>query len=150
MNLLKIIEYIESYDMSKFTERLIDKFNFLDEYEINLIIESLKDFYISVYIANSEGKFINSITNAIVDELWHLHILHTKEYFNFCENVYGRYLHHTPTDNIIDSVEQPLRKYYDSFYIHRNYQLVDLNQNKDRICIMYDIVHILNGDSYSD
>ncbi|HXO72509.1 MAG TPA: hypothetical protein VN838_26415 [Bradyrhizobium sp.] len=31
-----------------------------------------------------------------VDELWHLHILNTRQYFSDCEGLFGRYLHHTP------------------------------------------------------
>lgn len=31
-----------------------------------------------------------------VDELWHLHILNTKQYFCDCEGLFGEYLHHTP------------------------------------------------------
>lgn len=33
---------------------------------------------------------------AAVDRVWHLHILHTIEYFRFCDAIAGRYLHHTP------------------------------------------------------
>lgn len=33
-----------------------------------------------------------------MDEFWHMHILHTKSYMNDCQNLFGRYLHHTPSD----------------------------------------------------
>ena len=32
-----------------------------------------------------------------MDEIWHNHILHTKEYMKCCEQLFGHYLHHTPT-----------------------------------------------------
>jgi hypothetical protein len=31
-----------------------------------------------------------------IDEFWHNHILNTKKYFNDCEIIFGKYLHHTP------------------------------------------------------
>lgn len=32
----------------------------------------------------------------IIDELWHLFILHTRDYVDFCERHFGFYLHHYP------------------------------------------------------
>lgn len=32
-----------------------------------------------------------------VDEIWHAHILHTKEYAEDCKKLFGRFLHHRPT-----------------------------------------------------
>lgn len=34
----------------------------------------------------------------ILDEMWHVFVLHTREYSAYCQRVYGRYLHHAPTD----------------------------------------------------
>lgn len=31
-----------------------------------------------------------------IDEVWHAHILHTKEYFEFSKEYFGKYLHHNP------------------------------------------------------
>lgn len=31
-----------------------------------------------------------------IDEVWHNHILHTKEYIEFCNHAFGEYLHHSP------------------------------------------------------
>ena len=31
-----------------------------------------------------------------IDEVWHAHILHTKDYINFCQQVFGSYFHHNP------------------------------------------------------
>lgn len=38
------------------------------------------------------------IAGLIVDKVWHDHILHTKEYTEFCTEIFGYYLHHTPID----------------------------------------------------
>lgn len=34
-----------------------------------------------------------------VDQIWHQFILWTKLYFEYCDTLYGRYLHHTPDDD---------------------------------------------------
>lgn len=34
----------------------------------------------------------------LVDPFWHVHILFTKEYMNFCNSIFGGYIHHTPLD----------------------------------------------------
>jgi uncharacterized membrane protein YgcG len=33
-----------------------------------------------------------------VDHAWHVFILHTREYDDWCRQRYGEYVHHTPTD----------------------------------------------------
>jgi len=35
--------------------------------------------------------------NAVVDEYWHQHILHTLKYAEDCQKIFGFYLHHDPT-----------------------------------------------------
>jgi len=37
-----------------------------------------------------------------VDEVWHTHILFTKKYFDDCEALFGRYLHHEPLEDYKD------------------------------------------------
>jgi hypothetical protein len=43
-----------------------------------------------------------------IDEVWHIHILDTQEYFNFCFGLFGFYLHHCP--EIKTSAGQELTK----------------------------------------
>lgn len=31
-----------------------------------------------------------------IDEVWHAHILHTEEYYEFCQRAFGFFLHHHP------------------------------------------------------
>ncbi|RYY02200.1 MAG: hypothetical protein EOO53_14290 [Gammaproteobacteria bacterium] len=33
----------------------------------------------------------------IIDEMWHLFILSTQDYFLFCKSFFGEYIHHKPT-----------------------------------------------------
>lgn len=47
---------------------------------------------------NSEN--IKAMYSPKVDMVWHTHILYTKDYKNFCNEVFGEYIHHTPSDQI--------------------------------------------------
>ena len=38
------------------------------------------------------------VPGKVVDKVWHDHILHTQSYMNFCEKMFGYYLHHHPDD----------------------------------------------------
>ena len=41
--------------------------------------------------------------SAIVDDLWHEFILHTKAYSTFCANELGTFVHHVPSDRADNS-----------------------------------------------
>ena len=45
-----------------------------------------------------------------VDELWHLFIIHTRQYHDFCNNLCGMYIHHSPTDPT-DKLESTTSEY---------------------------------------
>lgn len=40
-----------------------------------------------------------------VDWGWHMFMLHTKEYAEFCNRVAGRFMHHAPADGLEDGGE---------------------------------------------
>lgn len=33
----------------------------------------------------------------MVDDIWHAHVLSTRNYYSFCEEIAGRFIHHGPT-----------------------------------------------------
>lgn len=37
-----------------------------------------------------------SMPSVVVDDMWHEMVLHTREYAEFCDSAFGRFLHHTP------------------------------------------------------
>lgn len=55
-------------------------------------LEQLKHFY-GLCFKNPTQRF--AVSN-IVDPFWHAHVLHTRSYTDFCNRVFGRYLHHEP------------------------------------------------------
>lgn len=43
-----------------------------------------------------KDSLITSMKSQVVDELWHSHILHTRDYANFCDKAFSHMLHHLP------------------------------------------------------
>ncbi len=37
-----------------------------------------------------------AMPSVIVDDMWHEHVLHTRDYAEFCDSAFVRFLHHTP------------------------------------------------------
>ncbi len=35
-----------------------------------------------------------------IDRVWHVHILHTRQYHNDCQRVFGRFIHHEPDSEL--------------------------------------------------
>lgn len=48
-----------------------------------------------------------------IDEMWHEHILHTRSYVDFCNDVFGEYMHHNP--DTIDS--RGLDAHHENFHL---------------------------------
>lgn len=58
-----------------------------------------------------------------IDIVWHAHILHTKRYIQFCDNIFGYYLHHNPMPNsshvdMKKAFDNTQRLYYQEFGEH--------------------------------
>lgn len=58
-------------------------------------ILSLKQYYA---VALLDPKNYHAVSE-LVDPFWHAHILHTLDYFAFCEQVVGGYMHHQPLNH---------------------------------------------------
>ncbi|CAM4438842.1 MAG: hypothetical protein LEGION0398_MBIBDBAK_00582 [Legionellaceae bacterium] len=66
-----------------------------------------------------------------IDEFWHNHILHTKQYMEDSQNIYGIYLHHTPLLNneeindLINDFEKTEKLFIQEFGITMNGFIVE-------------------------
>jgi hypothetical protein len=139
-NFQSVISYISEYSFGDIKNRFLKQHNDIDDYQYHLIEDTLKDFYIGCYLLKFK-KFhkISSLMppNQLIDDLWHLHIIYTREYFLFSEKVYGSYLHHTPTskdklekDFSYNSAMMDLFKIGNYIKDYRTYSLDDLNYYK--------------------
>lgn len=65
------------------------------EQEFELVQLALKDWF-SIFEFNTRGSQFYDFPSSEVDELWHMFILFTKDYREFCEEYLGQFLDHVP------------------------------------------------------
>lgn len=94
------INYINDYEIHPaIVQRFVDETNkkfsiHLMDKDVKLTIQALKDFFCAIVMQKGKVEMVS----AIVDELWHVFIIYTKEYSNFCSPL-NQFLHHDP-DNL--------------------------------------------------
>lgn len=99
---------IEQYDMARQRNALLDNLPRLisDEaisaHEVDLLEVELKKF-LSLPLLFPEATF-PFVPSGKVDAIWHKFILDTKLYRQFCDNVFGAYIDHTPEDTLAKTI----------------------------------------------
>ncbi len=84
--------FIETYEFPPALHRkLRDELG--DARQADIALEGLRAWYLACLYA--DGDLIGMPSKA-VDEAWHEMILMTREYTEFCQRAFGRYLHHMP------------------------------------------------------
>jgi hypothetical protein len=58
-----------------------------------LVARALRQFFLAYH---KSGYQPIAMPSQVVDDLWHEFILYTKNYSTFCQQAFGRYMHHTP------------------------------------------------------
>ena len=92
-----ILELVRSIPLDRQRVRIVAKHGLTDEEAEKWLDEYRKWVALRRCF---EGAYM--VPTAVVDEVWHEHIVDTRRYTDFCERVFGRYLHHEP---IIDPSE---------------------------------------------
>ncbi len=64
--------------------------------------EAFSEFIKFMSIVKSSSAPVGMFSKE-VDSVWHEFIIHTKQYFEFCQDYFGRYIHHIPTENTKDN-----------------------------------------------
>lgn len=92
--LQRIDEEDFSLVMKKVREELaLQNIQVTDDYLIRGI-NALKQYYAIALLDPANAHAIP----ANLDPFWHMHILCTEQYFKFCNDVIGEYMHHMPLD----------------------------------------------------
>lgn len=79
------------FDEDRLTQLVREKLTW-DDTKIALVMAEYKK-YLQMCKAFSNKRLS---PDPLVDEVWHLHILDTMHYADFCEDYFGYFLHHTP------------------------------------------------------
>ena len=59
------------------------------------VFEALRDYF--VICVRARGRAV-AMPSQAADDAWHVFILHTRHYADFCRSALGRFLHHTPVE----------------------------------------------------
>ena len=90
------LKFIENYQFpSMLLERVRKKHDYLSDDDMQKVARAMRDYFSICNQAN--GKMV-AMPSEIVDVLWHEFILFTRAYEQFCQQAFGRFLHHTPTE----------------------------------------------------
>lgn len=88
------VNQIDSFDYSRIAKKVNLEVHGLTSKYLMEGIENLKRYYV---VALLDPLNEHAVSN-FVDRFWHAHIIHTKEYMEFCNSVFGQYIHHKPLD----------------------------------------------------
>ncbi len=85
--------------------------------DIEQAAEGLRTFFLAYC---RSGFCPIAMPSQIVDEIWHEFILSTQAYQQFCEQAFGRFLHHQPAESLTDQVasNQALRRVWYQSCLH--------------------------------
>jgi len=90
------IEFLDSFEFPiSIKDRVSNTYPHLDSEQIELVLGSLRTFFLISYRAKLKPV---AMPSQVVDVAWHQFILFTKNYEVFCKKGIGRFLHHTPTE----------------------------------------------------
>ncbi len=115
----------QNLDLTFVEKRLIDKNNWSFD-EAKEAVRRYKNFLALLY------KHPNEILAPApdMDEAWHAHILFTKKYMEWTTQIFGEYLHHTPsqesdskevmTNVQLQTAELYLKEFGESYFLELN------------------------------
>jgi hypothetical protein len=83
---------IDDFDLNSTFVRLVR----VNKWSEKNALEAIKQYRRFLYLKKKYGDQYELPPSFDIDEAWHAHILHTEEYCNFCEQVFGKFLHHHP------------------------------------------------------
>ncbi len=90
-------KFIQSYRFPrKIRAQVRERYPHLTGEEADQVIQGLRDYFL---ICNDAGKRFISMPSQAVDTAWHEFILFTREYQDFCDKAFGRFLHHCPSES---------------------------------------------------
>jgi hypothetical protein len=103
------LKLIDGFDYTPAMDKVDRDFNgALAEDQLIRGIENLKRYYAVVLF---DPRNLHAVS-AVVDPFWHAHVLLTREYAKFCDEILGTLVHHIP----LDPKDKPMVKYVTKLY----------------------------------
>ncbi len=103
--MLEKLHRAEHTDLSRVTRVLTaTRSQYIPPEEANTIIRDLKRFLsLNLLVKEPDYDFVPSFK---IDLAWHEFILHTRDYYDFCNILVGGYIHHLPQESRAESRAQ--------------------------------------------
>ena len=90
------LRYIGNYRFHPaIRQKLKNKHPSLSDEQLDKVFQALRDYF---YICNRAKRRMVAMPSQVVDDAWHEFILFTRSYERFCQQAYGKFLHHTPAE----------------------------------------------------
>lgn len=80
---------------SLISKAVLDSYPHLSTAQVQQVLLGLKQYF---QLCNHAGRQLVAMPSQVVDVAWHAYILSTRQYQQFCQNAFGRFLHHTPAE----------------------------------------------------
>lgn len=90
-------KYIEELDLNPVIERVMREKGWTRR-----MAEVTAQFYKNFLYLSKKYEEYTFNPSTQIDEMWHVHIIFTKDYHEICEKVFGHYFHHTPLEHAND------------------------------------------------
>lgn len=88
----EIYQLIQTEPLTSTINRLL----MIDGWSPKHIPEAIKQYRNYIFLIRKWGHQYKLPPSVDIDDVWHAHILHTREYTEFCNTIFGHYLHHDP------------------------------------------------------
>ena len=88
------VEQIDGFDYGPISKKVNRDLNGVPQTYLDNGIENLKLYYVVALLDPANRHAVSRQ----VDPFWHAHVLFTRPYSDFCQHLYGHYIHHTPLD----------------------------------------------------
>ncbi|UII30336.1 hypothetical protein LVD17_18760 [Fulvivirga ulvae] len=127
----ELLKQLDCEDEDKIIEAFMNRYDVSAEEAQDIFNETKKWLWLGANCKDldTHALFIDD-SLAIIDEMWHNFILHSKAYYNFCINKLKRMIHHEPTSHTEatksnnqynqdpESYEKLVKKQYSLIYDH--------------------------------
>jgi len=90
------VKYLEQYQFHPGLIRKVkSKHPELTDYQLEQVFQGLREYFYCCVLARRK---MVSMPSQLVDDAWHEFILFTRLYKKFCQQAFGRFLHHIPAE----------------------------------------------------
>ncbi len=117
---LPVDDYIANMDLCYVKDRLLKGDDLLGrQWDLETAVYAIRAYKNFLYLLKKYS--LPLVPSRAIDEVWHQHILHTKQYTEDCQNIFGRYMHHVPSHGEEDNdrmkryFERTQRLYFEEF-----------------------------------